>query len=123
MLPAQRKVANAFLAAARDGDFDALVAVLDPDVVLRADVGSVLAGMSTQVHGAADVAKRALTFARLSRFAQPALVNGAAGFVTIVDGSPYAVMGLTVVRGRIAAIDILADPERLQQLDLALLGD
>ena len=122
-LTRQREVVDAFLAASRAGDFDALLAVLDPDVVLRADSGAVRAGVSREVRGAPAVAEQALTFARLAPFAQPALVNGAAGVVTAPGGKPYAVMGFTVARGKIVEIDILADPARLRQLDLAVLDD
>ena len=117
----QREVVDAFLAASRGGDFDALVAVLDPDVVLRADYGA--AGASRLVRGARAVAGQALTYSRLAPFSQPALVNGSAGAVTAPGGQPFAVMGFTVARGRIVEIDILADPERLRRLDLrAVLG-
>jgi RNA polymerase sigma factor (sigma-70 family) len=119
-LARQREVVDAFLAAARKGDFDALVAVLDPDVVLRADRGAVPAGASVLIRGAETVAEQALIFARLSPFVRPALVNGAAGVVVARDGRPFAVMGFTVRHGRIAEIDILADPERLSRLDLAI---
>jgi RNA polymerase sigma factor (sigma-70 family) len=123
-LARQRAVVDAFLAAARGGDLDALVAVLDPDVVLRADRGAVPLGASRVVRGARAVAEGALTFARLGRFARPALVNGAAGVVARApDGRPFSVMGFTVRKGKIVEIDILADPERLRQLDLALLND
>ena len=122
-LTRQREAVNAFLAAARDGDFDALLAVLDPDVVLRADSGAVRAGLSREVRGAQAVAEQALTFAQLSPFAQPALVNGAAGVVVAPGGRPYAVMGFTVTRGKIVEINILADPARLHQLDPALLNE
>jgi RNA polymerase sigma-70 factor (ECF subfamily) len=124
-LTRQREVVDAFLAAARGGDFDALLAVLDPDVVVRADRGAAPAGVSVVVRGAAAVAEQALTFSRrFGRFARPALVNGTAGLVSWApDGRPVAVMGFTIRRGRIAEIDILADPQRLRQLDLAVLGD
>jgi RNA polymerase sigma factor (sigma-70 family) len=122
-LAAQRKVVDAFFAAARDGDFDALVAVLHPDVVLHSDGGAARAPASAEVHGAEAVAGRALTFARLSPYVHPALVNGAAGVVVIPHGRPFAVMGFTVAGGRIVAIDALADPERLSSLDLAFLDD
>jgi RNA polymerase sigma factor (sigma-70 family) len=112
----QRAVVDAFLAAARDGDFDALVAVLDPDVVLRAEQ----AGASREVRGARAVAASALGFAWLAAHAQPALVNGAAGLVAAPEGRPYSVLGFTVREGRIAEIDILADPRRLGRLDLAV---
>jgi RNA polymerase sigma factor (sigma-70 family) len=122
-LARQREVVDAFFAAARDGDFEALLAVLDPDVVVRADAGAVPAGASRVVRGAAAVAEQALTtggFSRLARMAQPALVNGAAGVVFAAGGRPFAVVGFTVRRGRIAEIDILADPERLSRLELAV---
>jgi len=122
-LTRQREVVEAFLAAARDGDFEALVAVLDPDVVLRADAGAVPAGASRVVRGAEAVAQQALAFAGLGPFARPALVNGAAGIVAAPGGRLAAVLGFTVARGRIVEIDILADPARLSQLDLAELGD
>ena len=112
----QRAVVDAFLAAARSGDFDALVAVLDPDVVLRADTGALPAGASTMVRGSETVAGRVLGFARLALFAHPALVNGAAGVVAISDGQLLSVMGVTIRRGKIVEIDILADRERLAGL-------
>jgi RNA polymerase sigma factor (sigma-70 family) len=122
-LARQRAVVDAFLAAARGGDFDALLAVLDPDVVVRADVGAVRAGASREVRGAAAVARQALTFSRLAPFAQPALVNGAAGVVAAPGGRPFAVLGFTVRQGKIVEIDVLADPARLRQLDLAVLDE
>jgi len=115
----QRAVVDAFLAAARDGDFDALLGVLDPDVVLRADGGPVPAGVSRVVRGARSAAEHALAFSSRARLARPALVNGAAGLVVAADGRPLSVIGFTVARGRIVEIDILADPERLRRLDLA----
>jgi RNA polymerase sigma factor (sigma-70 family) len=123
-LARQREVVEAFFAAARDGDFDALLAVLDPDVVVRADAGAVVAGASRVVRGAAAVAEQVLTtggFARLARMAQPALVNGAAGVVFAARGRPFAVVSFNIRRGRIVEVDIFADPERLRQLDLAVL--
>ncbi len=125
-LTRQREVVDAFLAASRDGDFDTLLAVLDPDVVLRSDGGVVRAGLSREVRGAAAVAEQALTFSQFARSARtrPALVNGAAGVVSwSPDGRLFSVMGCTVRHGKIVEIDILADPERLSQLDLALLED
>jgi RNA polymerase sigma factor (sigma-70 family) len=119
----QRAVVDAFFAAARDGDFDALVAVLDPDVVLRSDGGTRRPSASMVVHGARAVAERALTFARLSPFVRPALVNGAAGVVVAPRGRPFSVMGFTVAGGRIVAIDSLSDPDRLRELDLTALDD
>jgi ketosteroid isomerase-like protein len=114
-------VVDAFFAAARDGDFDALVAVLDPDVVLRSDGGTLRPRSTAVVHGAEQVAKRAFMFAGLSPYVRPALVNGVAGVVVAPRGEPFAVMGFTVVGGRIVAIDALGDPERLRELDLTVL--
>jgi len=116
----QRAVVEAFLAASRGGDFDALLAVLDPDVVVRADRSAVQAGASAEVRGAAEVAS---TFAGRARLAQPALIDGAVGAVWAPGGQPRVVFGFTITHGRIVAIDILADPERLDQLDLAVLDD
>ncbi|WP_194893859.1 sigma-70 family RNA polymerase sigma factor [Catenulispora pinisilvae] len=115
----QKEVVRAFSAASRGGDFAALVAVLDPDVVLRADYGTLPAGLKL-LRGAEAVAKQALMFGRFSANAHPALVNGAPGRVTIVAGKPVAVMGFTVVDGRIKEIDILADPERLAEIDVTV---
>jgi RNA polymerase sigma factor (sigma-70 family) len=122
-LARQRSVVDAFFAAARRGDFDALVAVLDPDVVLRADRGAVPVSPAKVVRGAPAVARQALTFARLALFVRPALVNGAAGVVVASGGRPFSVMGFTVRGGKIVEIDVLADPARLRQLDVALLDD
>ena len=122
-LRAQREVVEAFHAAARDGDFDRLVAVLDPDVVLRADLGPLPAGGSREVRGAAAVAGQALTYSRLGLVMQPALINGAAGVVSIRDGQPFSVGGVTVWGGKIVEIDILADPARLRRLDLRILDN
>src|SRR5499426_3371751 len=122
-LSRQRAVVDAFFAAARDGHFAALVAVLDPDVVLRADLGAVLVGAPAMVRGAQAVAKQALNFARLSPFVRPALVNGGAGVVVAPGGQPHSVMGFTVRQGKIAEIDILADPQRLGRLDLTFLDE
>jgi RNA polymerase sigma-70 factor (ECF subfamily) len=120
-LAGQRRVVDAFFAAARDGDFEALVAVLDPDVVLRSDGGELRHAVSAVVRGASEVAARALTFARLSPYVRPALVNGAAGVVVAPRGRPFSVMGFTVTGGRIVAIDTIADPARLREIDLAVL--
>jgi RNA polymerase sigma-70 factor (ECF subfamily) len=122
-LARQREVVDAFFAASRDGDFDTLLAVLDPDVVLRIDGGAVRAGLSREVRGAAAVAEQTLTFSRLSPFIRRALVNGVAGVVVAPRGRPFAVMGFTVGGGKIVEIDVLADPERLGRLDLAVLED
>ncbi|MGP4027663.1 sigma-70 family RNA polymerase sigma factor [Actinomadura sp. 3N407] len=115
----QREVVDAFKAAARDGDFEALVAVLDPGVVLRADHGA--AGW-TEFRGAAAVAGQALMFRQAAGETRAALVNGTAGIVSIVDGRPMSVLSFTVVDGRVAEIDVLADPARLAALDLTLLS-
>jgi RNA polymerase sigma factor (sigma-70 family) len=116
----QWEVVDAFLAASRDGDLGALLAVLDPDVVLRADPGA--AGVSREVRGAHAVAEQARAFSRLGRFSRRALVNGVAGIVSRAPGGPtFSVMGFTVARGKITEIDILADPERLRLLDLTFL--
>jgi RNA polymerase sigma-70 factor (ECF subfamily) len=117
----QREVVDAFFAAAREGDFEALVAVLDPDVVLRSDGGAARPAATHVVHGAEAVARRAMTFARLSPFVRPALVNGAAGVVVAPRGRPFSVMAFTVRNGKLVAIDGLADPERLKELDLTVL--
>ena len=122
-LARQRDVVDAFFAAARAGDFDALVAVLDPDVVLRADGGAARPEITALVHGAETVAARALMFSQPSQLLRPALVNGAAGVVVGPRGQLVAVMGFTVVGDRIVAIDALSDPERLRRLDLSVLDD
>jgi RNA polymerase sigma factor (sigma-70 family) len=119
----QRKVVDAFFAAARQGDFEALVAVLDPDVVLRADGGPTRPIASALVRGAETVASRALMFSEPAAIVRPALVNGAAGVVITLAGRPLSVMGFTVRGGRIVAIDALADPERLGELDLSAVLD
>src|ERR687897_1521288 len=120
-LDTQREVIDAFLAAAREGDFEALLEVLDPDVVRRADLGAVSVGAPRVVRGAANVARQALAFSRLDIEVRPALVNGAVGTVTLRDGRPFAIAGFTIRNRRIVEMDILADPERLSQLDLTLL--
>ncbi|MEV4509564.1 sigma-70 family RNA polymerase sigma factor [Dactylosporangium sp. NPDC049525] len=119
-LPRQREVVDAFMAASRSGDFEALVAVLDPDVVLRADYGAHLpSAVSGHLRGAEVVARQALLFSRYAGSARPAVVNGAAGMVTSPDGRVMSVMGFTIRGGRITEIDIVADPERLAALDIA----
>jgi hypothetical protein len=119
-LDRQREVVEAFRAASRDGDFDALLAVLDPDVVLRAD-RAVPPGAPTEFRGARAVAERAYLFSQLAPFARPALVNGAAGLVVAPRGRPFSVLAFTVTEGKIVEIDIVADPERLRRLDLTAL--
>jgi RNA polymerase sigma factor (sigma-70 family) len=120
-LAGQRKVVDAFFAAAHEGDFDALVAVLDPDIVLRSDGGPMRPAASAVVRGAEAVARRALMFANLAPFIRPAVVNGAAGVVVAPDGKAVSIMGFTVVGGKVVAIDALADPERLARVDLSVL--
>jgi RNA polymerase sigma factor (sigma-70 family) len=115
----QREVVDAFLAASRGEDFEGLLAVLDPAVVLRADAGTGPLGPSRLVKGASDVVAEAHRFVRLARFAHPVLVNGTPGFLVAPNGQPLALIGLAVRDGKITEIDILADPERLSRLDLA----
>ncbi|HEX6520832.1 MAG TPA: sigma-70 family RNA polymerase sigma factor [Streptosporangiaceae bacterium] len=120
----QREVVGAFLAASRAGEFDALVALLDPDVVLRADGGAAAPDMSRLLRGAAAVAGQALMFSRMStqEHAQ-VLVNGTAGLLRMSHGRPATLMAFTIARGKIIQIDILADPDRLRQLDVSLPPD
>jgi RNA polymerase sigma factor (sigma-70 family) len=113
----QRELVDAFLDAARGADFDALVAVLDEDVVLRIDRGARPRGASREVHGALAVAKRGVAFARLAPFARRALVNGGAGLVVARHGRLLGVAGFTVAHGKIVEIDLLMDPGRLRQLE------
>jgi RNA polymerase sigma-70 factor (ECF subfamily) len=122
-LARQREVVDAFFAAARGGDFDALVALLDPDVVARVDGGPSRPQLSAVVRGAGQLAGRALMFAQPAAVVRPALVNGAAGVVIFVDGRPTTVMGFTVAGGQIVAIETLADPERIATLGLGVLDD
>jgi RNA polymerase sigma-70 factor, ECF subfamily len=117
-LATQRVVVDAFFAAARGGAFDGLVAVLDPDVVLRSDGGARYPDASVVLHGVDAVAGRAVLFARPGAVVRPALLNGAAGVVVTVEGHPVSVMGFIVANGRIVEIDSFIDPERLAQLDL-----
>jgi RNA polymerase sigma factor (sigma-70 family) len=118
-LDVQREVVDAFMAAAHGGDFDALLAVLDPDVVLRVDFGPV--GGSREVRGAAAVAGQARTYSQLGLVVHRALVNGQPGAVSILDGKVFSVGAFTVRGGKIVELDILADPERLGELDLTFL--
>jgi RNA polymerase sigma factor (sigma-70 family) len=117
----QREVVDAFLAAARGGELDELVAVLDPDVVLRADSGAVRVGLSGEIRGAEAVAGEALK--GRARAARPALVDGAVGVVVAPRGRLLLVLGFTIRDGKIVEIDVFADPERLRRLDLVALGD
>ena len=118
---AQREVIDAFLTAARTGDFDALVATLDPDVVLRADGGAALAALSAEVRGAVNVARQATLWSQVELTMHPALVNGAAGAVVTRNGAVFAIASVIVRNGRIAEMDFLADPERLARLDLTMI--
>ena len=115
----QREVVDAFLAAARNGEFEGLLAVLDPEVVLRSDAGARGPGLSKLVRGARAVASGAVTFSRLAGSVRPVLVNGAAGLIAFdPEGRPLSVAGFTVADGKIVEINILTDPERLGRLDL-----
>jgi RNA polymerase sigma factor (sigma-70 family) len=118
-LARQRAVVDAFLAASRDGEFEALLALLDPDVVLRADGAAVEGGAPREARGAAAVAE---TFAGRAKAAQPALVDGAVGLAWAQRGEVRVVFDLIITRGRIAAIELLADPDLLGQLELELLA-
>jgi RNA polymerase sigma-70 factor (ECF subfamily) len=128
-LARQRQVVDAFFLAARGGDFDALVALLDPDVVLRSDAGARRPAASVVIRGAAAVARQALgggsggDRVRQAALVRPALVNGAAGVVITVAGRPLAVMGFTVAEGRIVEIDTIADPQRVRRIAAAVLTD
>ena len=121
-LARQRDVVDAFFLAARGGDLGALVALLDPDVVLRADFGARRPAASRVVRGAAAVARQAVLGALPGADLHPALVNGAAGAVVSVGGRPFAVLGFTVAEGRILEIDAIADPERVRRVAAAVLG-
>jgi RNA polymerase sigma factor (sigma-70 family) len=117
----QREVVDAFFAAAHRGDFDGLVAVLDPDVVLRSDGGPARQDASMVLRGAAEVARRTLAIAHPAAPKHPVLVNGAAGVLVTLAGQPVALMGFTVSLGKITEIDAIADPDRLRRLELAAL--
>jgi RNA polymerase sigma factor (sigma-70 family) len=119
-LETQREVIDAFLAAARGGDFDRLVAVLDPDVVVRQDFGP---ARRREIHGAEAVARQALSYAQMGLEVRPALINGVAGAVGFLQGQPFSIGAVTVRNGRIVELDFLADPERLRQLDLTIFDD
>jgi RNA polymerase sigma factor (sigma-70 family) len=119
----QRQVVDAFFAAAHDGDLEALVAVLDPDVVLRSDGGTAHPDFSLVLRGAASVAERTLTIASPAAPKRPVLVNGAPGVVVTVGGKAFAVMGFAISHGKITEIDAIVGPERLRGLDLDALSD
>jgi RNA polymerase sigma-70 factor (ECF subfamily) len=123
-LDGQWAVVDAFLAAARDGDFERLLAVLDPDVVVRSDGGAARPDLVSVVRGAEAVAKQAMSFRRFAETSTRALVNGIPGGVAwLPDGRPFAVLSVTVAGGRIVSIDVLADPDRLSRMDLDLVAD
>jgi RNA polymerase sigma factor (sigma-70 family) len=115
----QRKVVDAFLAASRGGDFEALLAVLDPDVVFRADPTAVRMGGQPEIRGAAPVAA---TFKGRAQAAKPALIDGAVGLAVIFGGKLRIALNLTITEDRIVAIEAVADPERLSEMDLAVLN-
>jgi RNA polymerase sigma-70 factor (ECF subfamily) len=119
-LDQQREVVEAFLAASREGDFESLVAVLDPEVVLRVEGAG---AVSRIVRGASEVARQALAFSRFAPFLRRVLVNGAMGVVAAPEGKVFSLTGFTVSGGKIVAMDILADPERLRRIDLEVLGE
>jgi RNA polymerase sigma factor (sigma-70 family) len=122
-LAGQWAVVDAFLAAARGGDFERLLAVLDPDVVVRSDGGSARPDLISLVRGAQAVAEQAMSFRRFAETATRVLVNGIPGGIAWApDGSPFSVLAMTVMGGRIVAIDVLADPDRLAQLDLTVVA-
>ncbi len=123
-LEGQWAVADAFLAAARAGDFDRLLAILDPDVMLRSDGGMARPDLLALVRGARAIAEQAMTFRRFAETSTRILVNRIPGGIAWApDGSPFAILALTVKGGRIVAIDVLADPERLDKLDLTAVTD
>ncbi len=122
-LKRQREVVDAFFRAARGGDFEALVAVLDPEVVARADFGAWRPALSRAARGAQEVAMQAMLTAFPKAQLHAALVNGAAGMVITLDGRPFAVMGFTIVQGRIVEINALADPERVRRVTAGFFGE
>lgn len=121
-LTGQRKVVDAFLAALRAGDFQALVAVLDPNVAIHADAIAQPAEAMREIHGAENWAKGAITAARGARAAQPALIDGAIGLVVAPKGRLFRVLRFTFANGKIAEVEVIGDPERLRQLDFAILA-
>jgi len=120
-LTAQWEVVEAFLAAAREGDFDALIAVLDPDVVIRADFGA--SPLSQHVQGAENAARQAMLWSRVDLTLRRVLINGAAGIVTFLHGQPFSIAAATIRNGKIVELDFLGDRERIARLDLGMLGD
>ena len=122
-LTPQREVVSAFLAALRAGDFEGVVAVLDPDVVVRVDEAAARPGAPREIRGARNWAKGAVAFSHMARFVQPALMNGSVGLVWAPRGRLLRALSLTITRGKIAQVDVIADPARLRELDLAILND
>jgi len=122
-LTRQRHVVEASLAASRKGDFHGLLAILDPDVLLRADRAALPGGTPPQIRGASPVARNALAFSGRSRFAQVALVNGTVGIVVAPDRRLSIVLLFMISGGKIIGIDVVADPEHLRQLNVAVLED
>jgi RNA polymerase sigma-70 factor (ECF subfamily) len=122
-LATQRTVVDAFLAASRSGDFDALVAVLDLDVVVRADQGALPPGGLRVIRGAEEAARSALSYSRLGLDIRPVLVNGVAGLLATLDGKVFSIGAFTVRNEKVVELDILADPSRLAELDLTILDD
>jgi RNA polymerase sigma factor (sigma-70 family) len=115
-LTRQRAIADAFLTAARKGDFDALLEALDPDVVVRSN------GAEISVRGAAAVAARAIIGLRIAQVSLPALINGAVGVIQAAEGRPISLMAFTIAEAKIVAVDLIDDPGRIAQADLAILG-
>jgi hypothetical protein len=122
-LARQREVVEAFLAASRGGDFEALLAVLDPDVTLQADEAVTPPGVPRQLKGATVIARQGLAFSRRAQSARLALVNGAVGLIVAPRGRLSIAVSLTIVNGKITEMDVVADPERLATLDLAVVAD
>jgi RNA polymerase sigma factor (sigma-70 family) len=122
-LKRQREVIEALLAALRAGDFQALVALLDPDVVVRADATAAVGGVQREIRGAEAWARQAATFSRGARFAQPALVDGDVGIILAPRGRLFRVLRFTLRNGRVAEVDVIGDRDRLRGLDLAVLQD
>ncbi len=122
-LTEQREVVDAFLTALRDGDFEGLVAVLDPDVVVRGDEAAARPGAPREIRGARNWAKGAIAFSHLARSVQPMLVDGALGLVWAPRGRLSRVLRFTIAGGKIVQADVIADPARLRELDLAVLND
>jgi len=122
-VPVQREVVSAFLAALRAADFEGLVAVLDPDAVVRADEAAGRPDAPREVHGARNWAQQAIAFSQGARFARLALINGRVGAIVAPRGRLFRVLTFTIERGKIVQVDVIGDPARLRQLDLAVLAD